>query len=86
MKREKVKPITLEEFKRFPNDEIFLGGEGTITKWVAVKGGIDDWAIYSGPKEHGFDKIRSYGSKIYIESLIKKLVPCTDEVFKLYRY
>ena len=70
--------------------------DGTVKiKWVAVRGGIHDWSIYSSlclcpnGTEHlgiGWIKIAKLGEKITNKEVIQKLVPCTDEAFKMYRY
>jgi len=72
----------------------------TKVRWVAVRGGYHDWAIY-----HSLDanfimanylddpihlitdewKIVSHGAKLRKEEDIKRFVPCTDEAFALYR-
>jgi len=54
--------------------------------WVAVRGGIHDWAIYSTRGDVHYDWIKRHGDKVYDKSLIKQLVPCDDEAFKMYRY
>lgn len=55
--------------------------------WAAVKGlaPYHDWAIYCHWEECGLDKVLKYGDKLTFESNIKKVVPCTDEVFRHYR-
>lgn len=77
------------------------GGKLTKVKWVAIRGGIHDWAIY-----HSMDanfifapylddpshlkvsngRIARAGAKLYREEDIKRFVPCDDEAFKMYRY
>lgn len=96
--------LTLKELKEMEPDTIFaegtlvdspeeihLAGTGRTVKWVAVRGGIHDWAIYcqpvySEPLEWSNERIRSNGDKIHNENYIKKLVPCDDEAFKMYRH
>lgn len=66
-------------------------------RWVAVKGRLDklcDWCIYAeNPHYQGtdyefiaFEDIKRRGDKIMGEANIKKLIPCSDEVFERYRY
>jgi len=55
-------------------------------RWVAVRGGIADWAIYCHFSDKNWDWIRDSGDKVTMENHIRKLVPCTDEAFKRYRY
>lgn len=80
--------------KDMPPGTIFATGEGLYprlhreipTKWVAVRGGIDDWAIYYGKDTDTIQHIRDYGNKVTMKDTIKELVPCDDEAFKRYRY
>ena len=82
-----MKPGTIFEFK--PGDN----GVRTFML-VAKQGSIHDWAIYTSlnaiPMVHFWagDKqgIADYGQKLTDEDLIRKLVPCDDEAFKMYRY
>jgi len=55
-------------------------------RWVAVRGGIYDWAIYYHREEHSMGYIKDYGDKCFTKEVIKELVPCDDEAFALYRY
>lgn len=76
-------------------------GRHTTVKWVAIRGGIHDWAIYhsldanSEPADyldgvHHLDaseeSIARGGAKLRREEEIKKFVPCDEEAFKMYRY
>lgn len=91
--------LTLQQLKDMPSDDIFATGvaidnedglfmanTGKELRWVAVRGGIHDWAIYYHFSDKSADWIRSYGDKVYDERNIKKLVPCNEEAFALYRY
>ena len=53
--------------------------------FVAVRGGIHDWAIYIGWSDMGVDWIKDYGDKLYDSKYIRELVPCDEEAFKMYR-
>lgn len=55
-------------------------------RWVAVKGGVTDWAIYYHREEKSVEFICREGDKIFTKEVIRKLVECTDEVFGKYRY
>lgn len=68
-------------------DGIYMTDErrGDTLVWVAKRGGMHDWAIYAAWKEQGYGFALSNGQKIATEKYIRKLVPCTDEAFKLYR-
>ena len=73
---------------------IFVRGEEFIPeispdkklRWVAVRGGIADWAIYCHLAYNSFEFVHSCGDKIFDESVIRKLVPCTDEAWERYRF
>ncbi len=65
---------------------INLTNSGKTLRWVAVRGGIHDWAIYAHTDAHGEQWIRNHGDKVTGEDNIKKLVPCDDEAFAMYRY
>lgn len=55
-------------------------------RWVACRGGIYDWAIYIAPEEWTPEGVKRQGDKVTSEQNIKKLVPCDDEAFGMYRY
>jgi len=55
-------------------------------RWVAVRGGIEDWAIYYGLEQISVEAISRWGNKVIGEKWIRKLVQCTDEAFGKYRY
>jgi len=91
--------LTIEKFNEMPDGEIF--GKGIVTdnpegvnmtnsgdklKWVAKKGGGDDWAIYIHQADSSTDYIKRYGDKVKGESNILKLIPCDKEVLKKYRF
>jgi len=85
--------LTLDELKDMKPDTVFA--KGTITdprlyrgevKWVAIRGGIWDWAIYYHHSTYDFEYISRCGDKCFTEAVIKMLVPCSDEAFKMYRY
>ena len=69
------------------NEEgLFMTGSGKELRWVAVRGGIDDWAIYCHFADKDWSFVRDYGDKVTMKHHIKNLVSCTDEAFKRYRY
>jgi len=76
-------------------------GKSTKVKWVAIRGGIYDWAIYHSMDanfiienylddplhlEVSEERIARAGAKLHIEEKIKEFVPCDDEAFKMYRH
>lgn len=91
--------LTLEQFDHIPSGQVFATGifpnspEGIfmtrnsgLLRWVAKKGWANDWAVYCHWAENDEDYVRDYGDKVLTEIYIRRCVPCTDEVFKLYRY
>ena len=91
--------LTLKDLKAMQPDLIFRSGvvidspeginmtrSGKQLRWVAVRGGIWDWAIYCYWVEYTEEYIKRCGDKVIGEANIKKLVPCNDEAFKMYRY
>ena len=66
--------------------DININGSGRALRWVAVRGGIHDWAIYVNFSGSTQEYIRDCGDKICSEDNIKKLVKCDEEAFKMYRY
>lgn len=60
-------------------------GSGYV-KWVAVRGIVEDWAIYVGPAYWDDDKVKNSGNKIYRQATIEDLVLAEKEAYRLYRY
>lgn len=86
---DELKPgIFVEGFTIDDPDHIYLAGTGNLIKWVAVRGTIADWAIYT---ENPFDafitfaQVRDWGHKLHNREYIKKLVDCDDEALERYR-
>jgi hypothetical protein len=91
--------LTLEDLKGMAPNTVFAQGEtvdspeginfmnsGIGLRWVAVRGGIWDWAMYAGKKEDSYEQIRAFGDKVHDENTIRRLVPCDDKAFKMYRF
>ena len=90
--------LTLQKLKAMKPRTIIEYGSGMIEDrtfmWVAVRGGIHDWAIYFSLNAQPFvdfwagnkEGIAAHGEKVFDEKTIKELVPCDDEAFKMYRY
>ena len=85
--------LTIEKLKTFGDNEIFATGTGTYPeiskqeiRWVAVAGnGYYDWTIYYHLVGNSKEFIAREGDKCFSESVIKRLVPCTNESYALYR-
>lgn len=55
-------------------------------RWIAKVGdGHYDWAIYYHHANRTVEWIKTNGDKVTTESIIRELVPCTDEAFAHYR-
>ena len=91
--------LTKKMLEEMPPQTIFATGEtidspagvnmtasGRMMRWVAVRGGISDWAIYIHWIEKDIDFIKRFGDKVHSSYNIRKLVKCTDEAFARYRY
>lgn len=91
--------LTLQQLKNMPPSTVFatgittddpegvnIGNTGRELRWAAVRGGIYDWAIYAHEAYHSREYVRDHGIKISNEHNIKKLVPCDEEAFEMYRY
>ena len=91
--------LTLKQLKEMPPETIFATGvaldnvDGLFMantnkelRWIAIRGGIEDWAIYCHFIEKDIEWIKHYGEKVCGESHIKKCVPCDEEAFAMYRY
>jgi hypothetical protein len=66
-----------------------MSNTGNEIKWVAVRGEIHDWAIYvDNPysPQYSFQGVADMGDKVHSEETIKRLVPCDDGAFKMYRH
>lgn len=76
-------------------------GRSTKVKWVAIRGGIEDWAIYHSmdaniTRADYFDdpehlqasdqRIADCGAKLHNEEKIREFVQCDDKAFAMYRH
>lgn len=93
--------LTLEQLKQMPEGTVFATGVvenspdgiymtnndvGRKLVWVAKRGGIEDWAIYIHWANNGVEYATHQGDKVMNKNNIQKLVPCTPEAFKMYRF
>lgn len=95
-----MKRLTYRELQTIKPNSIFRSGANKFGRkwieafpdsspffnWVAVRGTIDDWAIYYGSITQADAYIAKYGTKIHGNGAIKWLVPCTNKAFKRYRH
>lgn len=93
--------LTIEKLKAMQPGTVFAQGEventpqgifmsdeqpGRKLCWVAKRGGYHDWGIYIHWADRGYGYALTNGDKVINEANIKKLVPCDEEAFKMYRY
>ena len=57
-----------------------------MIRWIAVRGQIHDWKIYCLWADQDWEEIKRVGDKIHDDETIRRLVPCDDEAFKMYRH
>jgi len=65
-----------------------MANTGNLMKWVAVRGGIHDWAIYlDNPymPQDTFESVADMGDKLHNRTYVERLVPCDAEALALYR-
>ena len=63
-----------------------MTSSGKKLRWVAKRGGGNDWVIYVYCAEEYAEWIASNGDKVHSKSNIKKLLSCTDEALQIYRF
>jgi hypothetical protein len=91
--------LTFEQFSKIPSNSVFahglaldiegklyMSGSGRMLRWVAKKGWVNDWCIYTYFAEYSNDHIESFGDKVMLEDNIRFCVPCDNKVFAQYRY
>ena len=88
--------ITPEILRALPENTIFAAGVfqdkagvnitgiNQLLKFVALRGGVFDWAVYVGRVDDSFECVASFGSKISRPSALC-LVDVSDEAKELYR-
>lgn len=59
---------------------------GLPVRWVAVRGGIHDFAVYYHNIDMTKEFIRDCGEKVHNMDVVKTLVPCDEEALEMYRY
>lgn len=62
-----------------------MTGNGQALKWVAVRGGIHDWAIYIHTADKSDDWIKANGDKVHSRDTVQKLVRCDGQALEMYR-
>lgn len=84
---------TLEKLKETQPGQILARGIDLLpntnptefVKWFAVRGTVQDWCIYYASLRTLDSDVLMRGKKLLDEYEIRKLVPCNDKFFKVYR-
>ncbi len=84
--------LTVEQLKAMPPGTRFATGvdlwvhaNPTPIRWVAVRGKINDWAIYCHNENKSIAYIADYGDKVCSLDAARLLVPCSEDALALYR-
>lgn len=92
-----IRMFTHDDLEKMHPGTIFAKGHGKIDgrtfSWVAVRGQVDDWAIYTTLNSvPGIDfwvmddeGIHKHGQKVYDSALIMELVACDGKMLARYR-
>ena len=67
-------------------DQLLENNNLKTARWVAIRGGTSDWAIYFADANKSFQWISDHGYEVWDDEVIRMLVPCTDEAFERYRF
>lgn len=94
--------LTLQQLKDMEPGTVFakgfakneLGGlymtgnyKGRELLWVAKRGAIHDWAIYTNWSDlYSIGDVLAHGDKVTDKQNIQKLVPCDPEALAMYRF
>lgn len=55
-------------------------------RWIAVRGEVDDWAIYYGPRHYTDRQLEVEGSKLYDKRWIRRVIHITEQAYRRYRF
>lgn len=91
--------LSVEALKAMPKGTVFARGEmedspyglnmtgsGKMLRWIAKRGDIHDWAIYTHWAINPWEYIAERGDKVRDPHNIKRLIPCDDDAFDMYRW
>ena len=77
--------LTLEQLRQMKPETIFAKGwEPKIGHWVAIRGGIYDWAVYATKADMDDAYIANRGDKVWKKYAVR-LVNATPGAEKWYR-
>lgn len=90
--------LTYDEFVALPAFELFahgmtndkpgglnIMGTGKSICWVAVKGKINDWAMYCG-WSNNIEHLMQFGDKVLDKTNITNVLKVDEQVLNCYRY
>lgn len=63
---------------------IFLWNTGELLRWVAVRGGVDDWAVYADKASKSAENVKEFGCKLSKREALK-LVMGSEDFYNRYR-
>lgn len=94
--------LTVEDLKEMDPGLVFARGSyyktGNVSEeckwvnWLAIRGTIHDWAIYSECSNHAFtndsewEHLKRLGDKVHSMQEVERLVPSTPEAREWYRH
>jgi hypothetical protein len=91
--------ITLKKFLKLPPNRVFATGEsvdspeglfmtgsGNPLRWVAVKGGNQDWALYTQQTHWSYEMVERNGDKVNDEANILRALEVSPKVLERYRH
>ena len=95
-----TKPIiTIEMLNNSVDDQILAKGEcfdnpeglnmttsNKMLRWVAKRGMINDWAVYTQWAYQDWDFILSQGDKVQDKKNLQNILSFSEEVYKQYRH
>ena len=54
--------------------------------WVMVKGGINDWCVYTSLGQVPYETVKDWGNKVHCREHIENIADFNDEVWRMYRH
>lgn len=63
---------------------IFLWNTGELLRWVAVRRGVDDWAVYADKASKSAENVKEFGCKLSKREALK-LVMGSEDFYNRYR-
>lgn len=67
-------------------DGLNMTGSGELLRWVAIRGAIGDWCMYTHWEYNSMEYVMTQGDKVMTAHNIRNVLEVSDEVMKRYRY